>query len=99
MIDKVGDADACRGDMLLLLETVNETVGLTVAVAVAVGDTLSVFEAVALAEFDKDIGLIDTVPDNDDEAVGVLDELAELPRDGENERDIVPDLEAVILAV
>ena len=100
MFNVVGDTDAsCDGDMLLLSDTVNDTVGLAVAVAVDVSDTLPVLDAVALAEFDKDIGLIDAVLDRDEDAVGVLDELAELPNEGENETDAVLDLEAVILAV
>ena len=98
MFNVVGDTDAsCDGDMLLLSDTVNDTVGL--AVAVDVSDTLPVLDALALAEFDKDIGLIDAVLDRDEDAVGVHDELAELPNEGENETDAVLDLEAVILAV
>lgn len=54
MFDTVGDADGCEGDMLLLVDTVNETVRLGVAVAVDVNDTLPVSDADALGELDKD---------------------------------------------
>jgi hypothetical protein len=100
VFDMVSDMDgSCDGDMLLLSATVNDTVGLAVAVAVDVSDTQPVLDAVALAEFDKDIGLIDAVLDSDEDAVGVLDELVELPKEVENETDAVLDLEAETLAV
>lgn len=96
----VGDMDgSCDGDMLLLSDTVNDIVGLAVAVAADVSDTLPVFDAVALAEFDKDIALHDTVLDNDDDAVGVFDEVGELPIDADNVIDAVLDLKAETLAV
>ncbi len=85
--------------MLLLSDTVHDTVGLTVTVAVEVSKTLPVFDAVALAEFDKDIALHDTVLDSDDDAVGVFDEVGELPIDADNVTDAVLDLEAETLAV
>ena len=45
------------------------------------------------------VDVIETVLESDEDAFGVLDELAELPKEAENETDAVLDLEAVILAV
>ena len=93
--DNDGLDDEAEGDILLLFETVTDSVALDEADQLGDTDTVAEREVEALLELEDETALTDTELESEGDAVGVFDDVPEAPIEADTDRDAVPVLDAV----